>query len=138
MIWYLPPGAQPTRHKSQLSAIFSAQQTDQVMLKSGIHFACSYLYIHSVRILYKNYIHNVCDIYLLWIRVDVNVYAMHTKYTPHFDKLSYTFCIQNSAAIFLLILYTKFIQKFVETRNTFCIHSVQISCIHLVKFLSAK
>ena len=98
------------------------------MLKCGIHFAYNYLYIHSVRILHTNYIHNVCDEYLLWIRVDVNVYAIHTKYTPHFDKLSHTFCIQNSAAIFLLILYTKFMQKFVETRYTFCIHQLHTSC----------
>ena len=37
-----------------------------------------------------------------------------TKCTPHFDKLLYTFCIQNQ-------------KKFVEIWNTFCIHFVYIS-----------
>ena len=55
-----------------------------------------------------------------------------------FNKLLYTFCIQNLAAIVLLIWHTKCIQKFVEMRDTFCIHLVNTSCIHLVQFLYTK
>ena len=51
---------------------------------------------------------------------------MYTKYIPLFDKLLFTFCIQNLAAAVLLILYTKCIQKFAEMRDTFCIHLVYI------------
>ena len=55
-----------------------------------------------------------------------------------FDKLLYTFCIQNLVGIVLLILYTKCKQKLVEMRYTFCIHFVYISCIHFVQFLHTK
>ena len=64
--------------------------------------------------------------------------CLYTKCIPHFDKLLYTFCIQNLAAIVPLILYTKYIQTFVEICYTFCIHFVYISCMHLVQFLYTK
>ena len=35
------------------------------------------------------------------------VYKMYTKCIPHFNKLLYTFCVQNLVSIVLLILYTK-------------------------------
>ena len=62
----------------------------------------------------------------------------HHQCIPHFDKLLYTFCIQNLADIVLLILYTKCIQKLVEMWYTFCTHFAYISCIHLVQFLYTK
>ena len=44
-----------------------------------------------------------------------NVYKMHAKCIPHFDKLLYTFCIATQLKeIWQLLLYTKCIQKFVE------------------------
>ena len=52
--------------------------------------------------------------------------CLYTKCISHFDKLLYTFCIQNSVAIVLLILYTKCIQKFVKMWYTFCIHFAYI------------
>ena len=55
---------------------------------------------------------NVYDVHFLYIRTDV--YKMYTKCIPHFNKLLYTFCIQNLAGIVLLILYTECIQRFVE------------------------
>ena len=59
------------------------------------------------------------------------VYKMYTnclyiKCIPRFDKLLYTFCIQNLAGVVLLILHTKCIQGFVEIWHTFCIHFVYI------------
>ena len=62
---------------------------------------------------------------------------MYTKGTykkciPHFNKLLHTLCIQNLAAMALLILYTECIQKFVEMWYTYCIHFVYISCIQLL------
>ena len=54
---------------------------------------------------------------------------------PHFDKLVYTFCIQNSGGIVLLILYGKCTQKFVEMRYTICIHFVYISHTSVVYIL---
>ena len=47
---------------------------------------------------------------------------MYTKCIPHFDKLLYKFCIQNSAAIVLSILYTKCLQKSVEIWDILWIH----------------
>ena len=61
--------------------------------------------------------------------------CLYTKCISYFEKLLYTFCIQNLAGMVLLILYTKCIQKLVEMWYTFCIHFVYISCIHLLKFL---
>ena len=40
--------------------------------------------------------------------------CLYTKCIPHFDKLRFTFCLQNLAGIVLLILYTKCIQTFVQ------------------------
>ena len=66
---------------------------------------------------------------------------MYTKYKqnvcirnniPHFNKLLYTFCIQNLAGVVLLILYTKCIQKLVEIWYTFCIHQLYTSCTSFV------
>ena len=67
--------------------------------------------------------------------------GMYIKCIPNFDKLLYTFCIQNLAVIValilytkciqkivVLILYTKCIQKFVERWYTFCIHQLHTSC----------
>ena len=54
--------------------------------------------------------------------------CLYTKCIPHFDKLLYTFCMQNLAAIFLLIFYTKCVQNFVEIWYTFCIHQFYTSC----------
>ena len=67
--------------------------------------------------------------------------CLYKKCIPHFDKLFYTFCIQNLAAVVLLILYTKYIKKFVEMWDTFCIYFVYflyIFCIYLVQFLYTK
>ena len=50
---------------------------------------------------------------------------------PHFHKRLYTFCIHNLAGIFLLILYTKGIQMFVEMWYIFCIHSVQLHFVYI-------
>ena len=64
---------------------------------------------------------------------------MYTKCL--YTTFSENFCIHlhaKLAAIVLLILYTKCIQKFVEMCYTFCIHFVYISCIHLVQFLYTK
>ena len=60
---------------------------------------------------------------------------MYTKCIPHFDKLLCTFCLQNLAAIVVLVLYTKCIQIFVKMWDTFCIHLVYIlytSCKNFV------
>ena len=54
------------------------------------------------------------------------LYIFKIKCTPHFNKLLYTFCIQNLADIDLWILYTKCIQKLVKCG------------IHLVQFLYTK
>ena len=63
---------------------------------------------------------------------------MHTKCIPHFNKRLYTFYIKKLAAKDILVLYSKCIQKFVKMWDTFCIHFVYISCIHLVQLLFAK
>ena len=52
---------------------------------------------------------------------------MYTKCIPHFDKLLYTFNIQNQKNYGSLILYTKCMQKFVKMWDTICIHTF---CIH--------
>ena len=54
---------------------------------------------------------------------------MYIKCIPHFNKLLYTFSIQNLAVIVLLILYPKCIQKFDKMRDTFCLNFVYISCV---------
>ena len=61
--------------------------------------------------------------------------CLYTKCIPHFDRLLYTFCMQNLAAIVLLILYTKCIQKLVEMWYTFCIHFVYILYTSVVYIL---
>ena len=67
---------------------------------------------------------------------------MYTKRIPHFDKLFYKFCIPNLAAIVLLILYTKYVQKFFKIWDTLWMHFVYIVYtsvyIHLVQFLYTK
>ena len=60
------------------------------------------------------------------------------KCIPRFDKLLYTFCIQNLAGVVLLILYTKCMRRFVEIWYTFYIHFVYIGCIHLLQFVYTK
>ena len=72
--------------------------------------------------MYTKCFHTKCIPYfdkLLYTFCIQNVYKMYTEclYTkciPHLNKLLYTFCIQNLADIVLLILYTKCIQKLVE------------------------
>ena len=59
------------------------------------------------------------------------VYKMYMT----FDKLLYTFCIQNLAGIVLLILHTKHIQKFVKMWYTFCIHFAYIFYTSVVYIL---
>ena len=109
-------------------------------MECGIHFAYNYLFIHSVLILYTNSscIHNFYDVHFLQIRMFV--YKMYNiiqnvsikKCILHFDKILYIFCIQFLAAI-VLILHTKYIQKFVELwMNTFFIHFIYISCIQIL------
>ena len=51
---------------------------------------------------------------------------------PTFDKLLFTFCIQSSAAIVLLTLYTKCIKTFVGMWDTFCIYFVYILYLSVV------
>ena len=73
---------------------------------------------------------------IIHVKEKLNVYKMYTKrfYTeciPHFDKLLYTFCIQNLAGIVVLILYIKCIQKF----SKMCIHFVYILCTSVVYIL---
>ena len=67
--------------------------------------------------LYTNYIQNFYDVHFLLVRIDE--YTMYTKcfYTkciPHFENVLYMFCKQSLAAIVLLILYIKYIQKLVK------------------------
>ena len=68
--------------------------------------------------------------------------CIYTKCIPDFEKLLYTFCIQNLVAMVLLVLYTKCIQMVCPNVGyilyTSCLHFVYISCIHLVQFLYAK
>ena len=62
-----------------------------------------------------------------------------TKCIQNVSHISTNFCcIQNLAAIVLLILWTKCIQKFAEMWGTFCIHFIYINCIHLEQFLYTK
>ena len=103
------------------------QQTGQNMLKYGIHFPYNYLYINFAWMLYIN-----CVCTFFWCYTFFISELMHTKCIPHFDKLFYTFCIQNLAAIVLLILYKKYKQKFVEMWDLFCIHQLYTSCTNLV------
>ena len=44
------------------------------------------------------------------------------KMNPTFQQTFVYICLQNLAVIVLLILYTKYIQKFAEMWYTFCIH----------------
>ena len=73
--------------------------------------------------------------------------CLYTKCIPHFDKLLYTFFIQNLADIVLWILYTKcsytkacrnVVASYLYILYTFCIHFVDIICIHLKQFLYTK
>ena len=56
-----------------------------------------------------------------------NVFHISTNFC------TYTFCIQNLAVIDLLVLYTKCIQRFVKMWDKFCIHFVNIHCIHVAQ-----
>lgn len=94
------------------------------MLKCGIYFTYSYLYIYSALILYTNCIHNSYT----FCRLEL----MYTKCIPHFGKLLYIFCIQSLAATVLLTLYTARIQTLVNMWDTCYIHFVYISCMHLL------
>ena len=82
------------------------------MLKLGIHSVYNYLYIHSVWILYTK--------------------CLYIKCIPHFDKLLYTFFIQNLAGRVLLILYAKCIQKLVEMWCTYFIYILDTSVVHIL------
>ena len=68
-------------------------------------------------------------VYILYL------YKMYTKCISHFNKLLYTFCIQNLADIVLFILYTKCIQKLVKMWYAFCIHFVYILYTSVVYIL---
>ena len=62
--------------------------------------------------------------------------GMYKKCIPRFNKFLHTLCIQNLAAMALLILYTECIQKFVEMWYTYCIHFVHVLYTSVVFNLS--
>ena len=89
------------------------------MLKCGMHFAYNYLYVQSEWF----HIQVVYTIFMMYTFCKSEL--MYTKCTPHLDKLLYTFCMQNVAAIVLFIFYIKCIKKFVGMWYTFCKHLAQ-------------
>lgn len=82
---------------------------------------CIYTVIYLLYHILNEVCHTQLNVHFLQKRIDV--YKMYTKFTPHFNKLLYKFCLENSAAIVLLILYTN------------CIHVYKSLCkfgIHFV------
>ena len=68
---------------------------------------------------------------------EVTVILLSWEDIPHFNKLLYTFCVQNLAGIvfFLFCIQNVAMQKFVKMRYTLCIHFAYILYASVVYLL---
>ena len=127
-------------------AFCRSELTYTKLYKMCSNFGQSFVCILYTKCSYRECIQNVCIQNITHISANFciqNVYKMfvykiYTTFRQTFVYILYTKFSWHSSSDFVYKMYKKVCQNVVYILLKFCIHSVYISCIHLVQFLYTK